>query len=94
MKTIILTATLMFGFNAWAMLATTNDAQQSRGIQSYTIRDGYGTYVGHGPSKIAAASDARTQCVHHLEVAYEDGHQGTTPDPDTADLMIDACINK
>ncbi len=97
MKTLILVGSLMIGLNAWAMMNTANGSYQqvqNSGSQTYTIRDGYGQYVGHGPTRIAAASDARTQCIQHLVEVYEEGHNGMTPDPNIADYMIDACINK
>jgi len=59
----------------------------------YKINDGYGEYVGQGKTKIQAQSGAREACVNAKIDAYESRH-GMTPDPDTADLMIDSCINK
>jgi hypothetical protein len=61
--------------------------------ETYKFQDGYGLYVGQGKTKIEAQSQAREKCVQNQVMAYEARH-GFTPDPDTADLMIDACINK
>ncbi len=61
--------------------------------ETYKFQDGYGTYVGQGKTKIEAQSQAREKCVQNQVLAYEARH-GFTPDADTADMMIDACINK
>ena len=90
MKPLIVVSLIVVGMNAFAM---TSSAPQND-IQTYTIQDGYGKYVGQGNTKIEAESDAREKCAQSQFVAYEDRHAGTTPDADTADLMIDACINK
>jgi len=61
--------------------------------ETYKFQDGYGTYSGQGSNKIEAQSDAREKCINNQVAGYEARH-GVTPDADTADLMIDACINK
>jgi hypothetical protein len=61
--------------------------------QTYKITDGYGEYVGQGKTKLQASSNAREACIMQKVMAYESRH-GTTPDADTADLFIDACINR
>ena len=90
MKSLIILSLMVAGVNAFAM---TPSAQQND-VQTYTIQDGYGKYVGQGNTKIQAESNAREKCAQSQFVAYEDRHAGGTPDADTADLMIDACINK
>lgn len=60
---------------------------------SYKFTDGYGEYSGHGATKIEASSQAREACIMKKVAAYENRF-GVTPDADTADLYIDACINR
>lgn len=60
---------------------------------SYKITDGYGEYTGHGSTQIQAASHAREACIMQKITAYENRF-GVTPDADTADMFIDACINR
>jgi hypothetical protein len=60
---------------------------------SYQIEDGYGQYTGYGKTKLQAAGQAREACIMQKVIAYE-GRHGVTPDEDTADLFIDACINR
>lgn len=60
---------------------------------SYKITDGYGEYTGHGATKIQASSHAREACIMQKIAAYENRF-GVTPDADTADMFIDACINR
>ena len=60
---------------------------------SYKITDGYGEYSGYGATKNQAAGNARTACIMQKVAAYENRF-GVTPDEDTADMFIDACINR
>lgn len=94
MKTFITLSLLAFGLNAAALAEADAPPVKHGGIQTYTIKDGYGQYDGQGRTKIEAESDAREKCAESQFSAYENRHNGQTPDADTADLMIDACINK
>jgi hypothetical protein len=75
---------------------TSSDSASSASIahsEIYKINDGYGEYTGEGKTKIQAQSGAREACINAKVNMYESRH-GVTPDADTADLMIDSCINK
>ncbi|MEQ1665602.1 MAG: hypothetical protein ABL927_09530, partial [Bdellovibrionales bacterium] len=61
---------------------------------SYKIEDGYGVYTGQGKTKLQASEGARAGCVLSKVDAYENKNGGITPDADTVDYFIDACINK
>jgi hypothetical protein len=88
---------LIFGVLYFAHSAFAAPQNESRELAAHTevykITDGYGEYAGQGSTKIQAQSGAREACVMAKITAYE-SRFGVTPDPDTADLMIDACINK
>ncbi len=79
--------------SAQRSLTSAEAASTAAHSEIYKINDGYGEYTGQGQSKIEAQSGAREACVNAKVAAYENRH-GVTPDPDTADLMIDSCINK
>ncbi len=84
-------AHLTLAFNQTA--SAENKFNKNSKVVSYKIADGYGEYVGHGPTRTAASSEARTQCVMKKVEAYEKS-RGQTPDEDTVDLYFDACINR
>jgi len=93
MKTLIITLSLLVSTVAGAATETTLASHSPAGA-TYKITDGYGTYVGHGATKLQAREQAWEGCVAQKVLAYESRNGGQTPDADTADLFIDACINR
>ncbi len=102
LRAFLVLGVLYFAHNAMASVSYDERELSSVGSASnserahteiYTINDGYGEYRGQGKTKIQAQSGAREACVISKVAAYE-SRFGVTPDADTADLMIDACINK
>lgn len=74
-------------------LPASSDREPAK-MESYKIEDGYGVYTGQGKTKLQASEGARTGCVLSKVAAYENKNGGITPDTDTVDYFIDACINK
>ncbi len=97
-RALAATVILYGGQTAYAMSSQPSIDQASQSPQVdhteiYKITDGYGEYGGQGHTKIEAQSQARESCITSKINSYESKH-GVTPDADTADMMIDACINK
>lgn len=67
--------------------------QAAAAVVTYKITDGYAEYTGQGATKIMASEQARSACIMQKVSAYENRY-GVTPDADTTDLFIDACINR
>lgn len=94
------TQIILFGFvvtttfGAWAAQSSQRElSSHIPKMVTYKITDGYGEYTGTAENKIKASAVARESCIMEKVLAYESRH-GVTPDADTTDLFIDACINK
>jgi hypothetical protein len=93
MKSVIIALGLIFSTQALAMQSDLASNTTPVHTETYKFTDGYGTYAGQGSTKLEAHSQAWESCVSNKVAQYESRH-GQTPDADTADLFIDACINK
>lgn len=104
LRAFLVLGVLYFAHNALAAVApqdeqrelssvTSNEGHNIDHTEVYKINDGYGEYAGQGKTKLQAQSGAREACVMAKVAAFE-SRFGSTPDADTADRMIDACINK
>jgi hypothetical protein len=92
-KTMVLLTVFLGLLNSAQAAQSDLSSQSPASTQTYKITDGYGTYVGHGETSLKAREQAWEGCVASKVLQYE-ARFGATPDADTADLFIDACINR
>lgn len=73
--------------------ASQEDLASSGEVSTYAIKDGYGEYRGIGKTKLKAKEMAWEKCAQAKVAAYEN-RSGQMPDADTADMIIESCINQ